>query len=57
MSGGFSTFSWKATMRPPSPTSITPKSRASARGTGIAATVASAFTSWWKRTICRTSIL
>ena len=55
--GGFCTFSWNPTMRPSASTSMMPNSLASAFGTGMTATVASAFFCRWKLSICRTSIL
>ncbi len=53
---GFVGFSWKSTMRPVSSAVITPKEDASSMGTGMAATVQSAFCRMWKSSIWRTSI-
>ena len=49
-------FSWKSTILPVSSAVMTPKEEASSMGTGMAATVQSAFCRMWKSSICRTSI-
>ena len=49
-------FSSKPTIRPSPSTSMMPKSWASSTGTGMAATVRSAFLSRWKSSIWRTSM-
>ena len=50
-------FSTKPIIRPSASTSMMPNWSASATGTGMAATVMSAFRSTWKSSICLTSIL
>jgi hypothetical protein len=50
--GGSGTFSWKSRIRPSTSDSMTPNSRASCLGTGIAATVTPAPTSTWLLIIC-----